>query len=261
MELKDKKIPIVEYFASIQGEGPRIRPATFIRSGLCCFTCPGFGCSLKAPDGTVVKGCDSIRAVSPKFKDTWTYVDNYRDLIELIKPCLKEYDRDTRLKRDIIWTGGEPLLYWRTKVMQDTLAYFISRNHKVTIETNASLDIDFFREYQKDIMFSMSVKLSNSGEPKTRRINIDTITKIVENCKDSYLKFVINPDTWDVDVVEIFEILDEIPYFIDVYLMPLGENREQLQKNTTFVVDRCAELGFNFSSRVHILAWNDKPAV
>ena len=63
-------VPIVETFYSIQGEGKRIAPSVFVRTGLCNFKCEGFGCTLKAPDGKTILGCDSIRAVSPKFKDS-----------------------------------------------------------------------------------------------------------------------------------------------------------------------------------------------
>ncbi len=262
MQLKNKEIPIHEIFASIQGEGPRICPAIFIRSALCCFTCEGFGCESQAPDGTIIKGCDTIRAVSPKFKEKWKYYSNYKDLLNSIKPLLEKSDLiDERSKRDIVWTGGEPLLYWNTELMQNILAYFISRNHHFTIETNASLDIDFFREYQKEIMFSMSVKLSNSGEPKSKRINIETITKIAENTKNSYLKFVINPNTFDVDIKEIYEILHQIPYYMNVYLMPLGRNQQELHENTKFVMDKCNELEFRFSDRLHIRAYNDLEGV
>ena len=86
-------------------------------------------------------------------------------------------------------------------------------------------------------------------------------TKIVENCPDSYLKFVINPETWENDIQEIREILEEIPYFMNVYLMPLGQNKDELLKNTQFVMEKCVENGFSFSNRNHILAWNDKPGV
>lgn len=261
MELKDKKIPIAEMFSSIQGEGPRIRPAIFVRSALCTFKCQGFGCTLKAPDGTLVKGCDTIRAVNPKFKDSWKYYNNYNELTNDINKHINISMRHGLIKQDIIWTGGEPLLYWNYKTMQDTLAYYISRGHRVTIETNASADIEFFREYQKQIAFSMSVKLSNSGELKERRINIETITKIIENCPNSYLKFVVNPKTWGEDKIEIFEILDALPYYVDVYLMPLGSTRDELQANTQFVVEKCAEYGFCYSDRVHIRAFNDMEKV
>lgn len=255
-----KKIPIVEMFYSLQGEVSG-RPSIFIRSGLCNNTCSGFGCVAIAPDGTEISGCDSIRAVSPKFKSLWKYYDSYNALVSDIQairnPNLKE---DNRLE-DIIWTGGEPLLWWNTEIMQNTLAYFVSRNHKITIETNASVDMDFFREYQKSFIFSMSVKLANSGEPKEKRINIENITKIIENCPNSYLKFVINPETWDTDYKEIREILNATPYYIEVYLMPLGGNREELQSNTRFVFDKAMEYGFNYCDRFHIRAYNTQEKI
>ena len=37
----------------------------------------------------------------------------------------------------------------------------------------------------------MSVKLSNSLEPLRKRVNKETLTKILTNTKESYLKFVI----------------------------------------------------------------------
>ena len=261
MELKDRQVPIVETFASIQGEGPRLRPAIFIRSALCCFKCPGFCCHRSAPDGTDIVGCDTIRAVSAKFRNEWTYYSDYKDLVQHVNGLINTDLKHPGRIQDIIWTGGEPLMYWNTKVMQNTLAYYISRGHHVTIETNAALDIDFFREYQKKIMFSMSVKLSNSGELKDRRINIETITKIVENCPESYLKFVVDPKTWETDSKEIFEIFDALPYYVPVYLMPLGGDQEELQRNTQFVVEKCIEYGFNYSDRIHIRAFNTKEGV
>lgn len=258
--LKQKSIPIVEVFDSIQGEGPRLRPAIFVRSGLCSLKCPGFSCKATAPDGSEIVGCDTIRAVSSKFRDQWQYYEDYNELVKRIQSHV-HIGRHGRSIQDIIWTGGEPLLWWNTEVMQNTLAWYISRGHQVTIETNASLDIDFTRKYQKEIMFSMSPKLANSGEPKERRLNLDTITKVVEEAPKSYLKFVVNPETWDIDKEEIFEILDAIPYYMQVYLMPLGHDRETLSKNTTFVIERCKELGFNYTDRIHIRAWGTKEGV
>lgn len=260
MQLSNKKVPICEIFYSLQGEVSGA-PSVFCRSGLCNFQCLGFGCTLTAPDGTVVSGCDSIRSVSPKFRGNWEYYSDYMDLVnEIQKHRNPAMQQDNRLE-EIIWTGGESLLWWNTEVMQNTLAYFVSRGHKITIETNASLDIEFFREYQKKFQFSMSVKLPHSGEPKEKRINIETITKIIENCPTSYLKFVINPATWETDILEIREILDAVPYYINVYLMPLGGNREELLANTRFTFDKALECGFLATSRQHILAYDDREAI
>ena len=147
--MKSKSIPIVEIFHSIQGEGPRTRPAIFVRTGLCSLTCKGFGCHLKAPDGTEVIGCDTIRAVSPKFKSQWTTYRDYNDLVAVINTHIHN-GRHGQNIQDIIFTGGEPLLHWNTEIMQNTISYYQSRNHRVCIETNATLPIEFSKPYQEE---------------------------------------------------------------------------------------------------------------
>jgi 7-carboxy-7-deazaguanine synthase len=254
-------IPIVEKFYSIQGEGPRISPAVFVRNGLCNFKCEGFGCSLKAPDGTMVKGCDSIRAVSPKFKDNWTNYVDFEDLVNDIDNIMPEFSKHNVLKPDIIWTGGEPLLFWKDEVMQRTLSHYLTRGHRVTVETNGSLDVNFTREFQKQLTFSISVKLQNSGEPAHKRLNIDNVTNLIENSTDSYLKFVVSENTWDDDWDEIKTFLKSLPIFAKVFLMPLGETQKEVQSNTQFILQKCVDLGFWYSDRLHIRAWNDKVGV
>lgn len=255
-------LPIVETFYSIQGEGKRAGiPSVFVRTGLCNFKCEGFGCSLEAPDGTKVLGCDSIRAVSPKFKDQWNYYIDYLDLVNRIDSEMPKLPKENMLKPDIVLTGGEPLIHWKEDIIQRILSHYISRGHKITIETNAALDIKFKRKYQEEIIFSMSVKLSNSGEPEHKRINIENITNILEHCPESYLKFVVSKDSWNNDFEEIKNILKSIPIYVNVYLMPMGETIKELEKNSQFVMEKCIELGFNYSDRLHIRAWNDKPGV
>ena len=254
-------VSITEMFYSIQGEGPRLEPSVFIRSSLCNFTCVGFGGTLEAPDGTTVLGCDSIRSVSPKFKSKWFQYINYEDLVNDVDNIIPTYSKHNILKPGIVWTGGEPLIHWNDDVMQRTLSHYMSQGHHITIETNAAISIEFKRKFQEDIMFSMSVKLSNSGEPEHKRINIDNITNIVEHCPSSYLKFVVSEKTWDSDWEEIKSILKRIPVFVQVYLMPMADNKVDLDSNCTFVIEKCAELGFNYSDRCHIRAWDMKEAV
>lgn len=253
-EFKDRPLPIVEIFGNtIQGEGPRLRPAIFIRTGLCNFTCAGFGCERPSPDGETIKGCDTIHAVSKKFKSTWKEFSNFMEIVEAVRPLIHP---NPDIKQDIIITGGEPTLHWDNKVFQELIEYFISRGHHVTIESNGSRNIEFTRNYQKEILFSLSVKLSNSGEPEKKRINLPALQNILQNAK-AYFKFVVDPDTWDRQEREIFGILNKIPYWVDVYLMPLGETRKKQMDNTQFVFKKCAELGFSFSPRIHILAFDD----
>jgi len=253
----------MEIFSSIQGEGDRTGyPSIFVRTGLCNFKCSGFKVEYKDPKTNETKyGCDSYYSVDSAFKKNWvTYVD-YKDFVKDILKEIPKYGDFNLVKPDIVFTGGEPLIYWDDEIYQKTLAYFISRGHHVTIETNASLDIDFTREYQKKIQFSQSVKLSNSGESQHKRINQETLVKIAENSPNSYLKFVINKDTWATDHQEINQILQDIPVYVQVWLMPLGDTRKMMEKNQKFTAEKAIELGFNYSHRVHITLWDNEAGV
>jgi organic radical activating enzyme len=256
-------INIMETFYSIQGEGTRTGvPSVFVRTGLCNFRCQGFGVEYTDPSGEVKYGCDSYYSVDPKFSKTWDMYTNYQDLIDRIDQTVPRFSKRNLIKPDIVFTGGEPLIYWDDDQYQRLLEYYISRGHKVTIETNGALDIEFTRKYQKDIIFSTSVKLSNSGEPKIKRIKIDNLTNILENTDESYFKFVIQESTWSEDYEEIKEILNNIPTYVPmVYLMPLGDTKESLQKNSKFVFEKAMELGFMYSDRIHIRVFDNEPGV
>lgn len=254
---------VMEVFYSGQGEGSRMGvPSVFVRSSLCNFTCAGFKVQYEDPiTGDVKYGCDSYYSVDPSFKKNWDNVTNFETLVNRIDATIPDYGRRSLTKPDIVFTGGEPLIYWKDAVFQRTISHYISRGHRVTIETNGSLDIDFTREYQKEIMFSASVKLSNSGEPAHKRINIETLTKIFEFAPHSYLKFVVSENTWERDISEIKAILHDIPVYADVYLMPLGETMEEIGNTSKFVFEQAMELGFKYSDRIHIRVFDNLSGV
>lgn len=149
---------------TIQGEGKLVgTPSVFIRFGKCNFTCEGFNVEYETPSGIKKCACDSYFAVDKEFKDTWTKYKSYEDIVSEVDKLTNLYNYD--YKMDIVITGGEPLLYWSKKEFQELLKHYINEGHQVTIETNASLNLNFTESYQKEILFSMSVKLSNSLEP------------------------------------------------------------------------------------------------
>lgn len=267
-KLREQPVPVVEIFGeTIQGEGPYLGPAVFVRLGMCNLKCEGFGCTRVAPNGDVVVGCDTIHAVSPKFKSTWTEYTKATDLIDAINevgdPMLERYrELGTNKKFQLVLSGGEPTLFWKNPIIQTTLKYFHSRDFHITIETNASRMIEFTEDYQRALQFSMSVKLSVSGEPERKRLNFDAINNIIENSIGSYFKFVVNPETWDETSKEILNILNSTNSSnTQVFLMPLGETIEKQLKNTRFVFDVCAKYGFSFTPRAHILAYDDLDGV
>lgn len=244
---------------TIQGEGKLVgNLSIFIRFGKCNFKCVGFNVEYETPSGVKKCACDSYYAVDMEFKNSWKSYENYLDIVNEVDKLLENCNYKNRV--DIVITGGEPLLYWNNQEFQNLIKHYINKNHKLTIETNASLNIDFKEECQKKIIFSMSVKLSNSLEPLKKRVNKSTLTKILENTKESYLKFVIGNDFLENAIVEIEDILKNIPQ-CEVYLMPLGDSSEAIDINSEKVVNLAIKYGFKYSDRLHIRIWNNKRGV
>jgi len=106
----------------------------------------------------------------------------------------------------------------------------------------------------------MSVKLSNSLESLKKRININTLTDILNSTKDSYLKFVVDKSFLKEAELEIKEILKNIPK-TTVYLMPLGNTNTEINQNCEEIIDLAIKNGFNYCDRLHIRVWDDKRGV
>ncbi|MEA3288746.1 MAG: 7-carboxy-7-deazaguanine synthase QueE, partial [Campylobacterota bacterium] len=132
--------------------------------------------------------------------------------------------------------------------------------YKLTIETNGSVDIELTQDWQKKILFSMSVKLSNSGESIEKRVNIPNLTRIVDFVDDCYLKFVVDKEFIPQASKEIDAILEQIPP-CEVYMMPLGDTAQLIDKNSQSVIEFALEKGFKYSDRLHIRVWDNKRGV
>ena len=230
----EKLIPISEIFYSIQGEGKYAGfPSVFVRVGGCNLKCPGFG----------ERGCDSYYAADKTYKNEWRLMS-----VEEIKNEISKYlDKNPHL----VITGGEPTLYY--KKLYPLVEWF---DGLITVETNATVDVDF-EKYPKyrDVVFSMSVKLSNSGEPYERRVKKEIIASYAKNTKKSFFKFVIDRDLND----EIKEITENIN--LPVYCMPLGAGKTELEKNAPFVFEFCLKHGYCYSDRIHIRLFGKKKGV
>lgn len=239
---------------TIQGEGKLIgTPSIFIRFANCNFKCEGYNVEYETPNGIKKVSCDTYYAVDTAFKKQWLSM-NYSNIIGEVAKLIPNY------KIDIVITGGEPLLYWNNQDFQDLLKYYISNGHKVTIETNASLDIQINETYQKEIMFSMSVKLSNSLEKLEKRVNINTLCEILNKTSNSYFKFVVETTCINETQKEISDILKKVPNS-EVYLMPMGDTNKQLDQNSEEVINLAIKNGYKYSDRLHIRVWDNKRGV
>ena len=244
---------------TIQGEGKLVgTPSIFIRFGKCNFNCVGFNVEYETPSGIKKCGCDSFYAVDKEFKNSWTNYKSYEEIVnEVNKLTLKS---SNHYKIDIVITGGEPLLYWNKQEFQKLLKHYIEDGHQVTIETNASLNLNFTQDYQKKIIFSMSVKLSNSLESLKKRVNYETLRKILKETQNSYLKFVIDTKILEEAKNEIQTILKNIPK-VKVYLMPLGDTASSINDNCEEVIQLAIDYGYIYSDRLHIRVWDNKRGV
>ncbi len=240
---------------TIQGEGKYTgNPSVFVRFGKCNMQCPGFEVEYETPSGIKKCSCDSFYASDIAFREQWKKYKTSTDLISEISKFLPKY------KVDIVITGGEPLLYWKDTEFQKFMKYYIDNGFKLTIETNASINIELFESWHNEIVFSMSVKLSNSGESLSKRLNITTLKNIIQVSKDSYLKFVVDKEFIENATQEIDEIIQQIPP-CEVYLMPLGDTSEIIDNNSLSVIELALDKGYKYSDRLHIRVWNNQRGV
>ena len=253
MKQEDDTLYLVESFFSIQGEGKYAgTPSIFFRFGGCNLNCAGFGVKQISPlDGSILIGCDSIRATYIEhYKHLWKKITNENELLNIVDSYLHDCKQP-----DIVITGGEPLLWYENSIFLSFLSKLIKRNFRITIETNATIKINF-KKYPiyKNITFAMSVKLKNSGEPKEKRVNHEAIKAIAKNTKNSFFKFVLSKNSLSKDEIE--EITKGIN--LPIYCMPMGATSKELSKNDKAVAEFCIKNCYNYVDRMHIRLWNNE---
>ncbi len=233
-------LPVAETFYSIQGEGPSAGvPAVFLRTSYCNLRCPGWG-----PDGAE-QGCDTLAV----WQQTWR---------ELTPVEVVDYWRETgwlaRLEQGahLVLTGGEPLL-WQKQLSQ-LLCALAPLQHFVEVETNGTLVPD--EAFDRHIScYNCSPKLASSGNPAVRAYRASALRALADNPR-AIFKFVIQEPGCDVQ--EIRERYLK-PFAIApsrVWLMPEAADRTRLIERSAEVMELAKEHGFNFSSRLHLIAWD-----
>lgn len=284
--MQKPKLPIIELFTSIQGEGLYSGvPSVFVRVT---------GCNLRCIFKNSI--CDTPYSSFNPEKPKFTVEDVVKELIN--HPEVNH----------LVITGGEPTLY-DLKGFLEEVKNSLEKEDDVryltlvtTIETNGTSEIPFGILERSDLI-STSPKLSTSClsdeeiEKKTfgdkvlvagmsipkaqienhnkNRINIDVLSSFAESNAFVQYKFVYSGPESEKEILEIRDkiaeklsenntyydgTVDDIKHFINEYiwLMPEGIDSERLSETAKEAVEVCIRNGWHYTDRLHIRIWGNE---
>ena len=283
------KIKVSELFYSLQGEGRFVGvPSVFLRTYGCNFTCSSFGCkpgekSTGADDVAEVvhlynkftelplveTGCDSYASWHPAFKHLSPTVAT-EDLVEQMLALTPNGHWQQNNGNDVhlVITGGEPLLGWQ-RAYGELLSHPRMADLKnITFETNGTQKLSedfklFLRNWAlngigapREVTFSVSAKLSASGEAKDEAIKPEVVAEY-QNYGHTYLKFVVETTEHVNEAVEAVDAFRAGGFKGIVYLMPQGGVVQPYEANKLNIANICCEQGWNYSPRLHVDLWGN----
>ena len=283
------KLKVSEIFYSAQGEGRFVGvPSVFLRTFGCNFTCPGFGmargtCSTEADEVAktvelysryedlplVNTGCDSYASWHPKFKHlspTYATTEVVERMLALTPN--NSWVQDNGNDVHLVITGGEPLLGWQ-RAYEELLSHDSMKDlRNITFETNGTQELhstfkDYLMQWQmpeiefsKEITFSVSAKLSASGERWEDAIRPDTVVSY-QDIGTTYLKFVVEKPS-DFDEVDRATAEYRSAGFTGVvYIMPVGGVVSVYDGNKFNVADEAMKRSYYYSPRLHVDLWGN----
>ena len=92
------------------------------------------------------------------------------------------------------------------------------------------------------------------------RLNLEAIRKMLDEAGDYHYKPVWDGTEANLAEIEDFRVKMNIPKH-KTWIMPAGDSREELVKMYPIVIEMCAEKGYNFTGREHIIAFDKKRSV
>lgn len=259
-------------------------PSIFLRTFGCNFKCLGFGMPKGQLSDEVDKinpaeynsydqlplvstGCDSYAAHNPRFK----HLSPSRDIDTLVSDIMELLPFKEWRDEHLVITGGEPLLGWQ-KAYPNLLDHNNMHGLKeLTFETNGTQPLrKDFAEYltrwvktgaenfniEREVTFSVSPKLSASGEPRQKAIKPHVVAEY-EKIGYTYLKFVIATEEDANEALEVTNLYRQAGVKGPVYFMPVGGVEEVYNLNNQNVAELAMKYGVRYSDRLHIPLWGN----
>jgi len=243
-------LPIIDLHTCIQGEGKYAGvPNILVRLSGCNLNCQ-FRDSL----------CDTAYASwEPEAgKYTWDDVDR----------IIKENPHI----HQVFFTGGEPTIHG--KLLPELEDRFSKAGFLTAIESNGTR----FIALPEHVFVTLSPKLSNSTpkpdsvtndkyigkqvvtearreKHESTRKNYDEMKQWITN-HEYQLKFVISNESEIEEALKLVDTLEADKQF--VYFMPEGDRPEFLNKRRPWLVEKCIDLGINYTDRIQIMAFGNK---
>lgn len=139
------KLPMVEIFATVEGEGTRAGfPTTFVRL---------YNCNLRCT------WCDTVYSYAPHSPE---FMATVQEIVEQVEQLGNHY---------ICLTGGEPLMHQEKSLALLEALAVIPFVRDIHIETNGAIDLTMFGQLREEVAavrdkvrFIMDYKLPASGE-------------------------------------------------------------------------------------------------
>jgi organic radical activating enzyme len=249
-------------------------PSIFLRTFGCNFTCGGFGMpkgemsdereKLNPKDYSeygslplLSTGCDSYASWDPRFK----HLSPVRDIDSIVDSIMKLLPFGEWRDEHLVITGGEPLLGWQ-RAYPALLSHPKMRGLKeITFETNGTQELSeelygFLIDWEtsennRQVTFSVSAKLSCSGESRERAICPDIVSSY-ENVGYAYLKFVIATEDDAQEALEVTKLYRDSGFEGPVYFMPVGGVESVYHLNNKNVALAAMKHGVRYSDRLQV---------
>jgi organic radical activating enzyme len=282
---ENMKLKVSELFYSAQGEGRFVGvPSVFLRTFGCNFTCSGFGCapgtkSTEAEEVAknvhlykdfnslplVTTGCDSYASWHPAFKELSPTIET-GELVDRLLALTPNHRwvQDNGNDVHLVITGGEPLLGWQ-RVYEELLSQQRMQDlENLTFETNGTQNLqprfadylDAWNNAGREITFSISPKLSASGEEWADAICPDVVAEYQEH-GTAYLKFVVDSEHHFDEVDQAVLEYRGQGFAGKVFVMPQGGVVTPYAENRVRVADWALTRGYNYSPRLHVDLWGN----